>query len=108
MVNSTIRQQPHNGITLFINGIAFTDPSSDLSCSTKSKVLGQFVMFYCTTKKTGTVYIKTNTGFCDTELSSQEIDITIEEQRTMPNETLNEHGTYVASVNVMSKIYIYI
>ena len=89
MVITSIRQQPHNGITLFINGVAFTDPSANLSCSTKSNVLGQQVVYYCTARKSGTMIINANTEFCDTQLNSSQVDVTIEEQRIMPTET---HG----------------
>ena len=101
LVISSIKQRPHNGISLFINGIASTDPSADLSCSTKNRVLGHQVIYYCIAKRSGTVTLRTNTEFCETVLNSQQINITIEEQRIMPNET---HGMYVASVCVMLKL----
>ena len=84
MVITSIKQRPHNGITLFINDKAFTDPSADLSCSTQSKVLGEQVVYYCTAWKSGTMTIITNTEFCGTQLNSSQIDITVEEQRIIP------------------------
>ena len=90
MVITSIRQQPHIGITLFINDVASTNRSADLSCSNKNSVLGQQVVYYCTAWKSGTMIMDANTEFCSSELNSPQVDITIEEEeRIMPNET---HG----------------
>ena len=81
MITSSISQQPHNGISLLING---SINGSTLECHTTSHVLGSQVLFYCIARKSGTVIIQSNVVFCDVDLTSQQINITIEEQR---NET---------------------
>ena len=80
MIVSSMLQQPHNGISLFVDGVAYTNANLDFRCHTTSKILGQQMVYYCTGRKTGTVTVHSNTVFCDTELSSQQIVIIIEEQ----------------------------
>ena len=88
-----MNQQPHSGITLFINGIASTDPSADLRCSTES-IWGHLVTYYCIAKKSGMMNITANTEFCDTVVDSQQIYIIIEEKR-IDNKTEDHHGMYM-------------
>ena len=90
MITSSMAQQPHNGVSLLVNGLISTNPNFE--CSTTSHVLGRQVIFYCTARKSGTVTIQSNVVFCDGDLTSQQINITIEEQRTAPNET---HSKYI-------------
>ena len=80
MIVSNMSQQPHNGITLFINGVTYTDANLDFRCRTTSSILGQQMIYYCMGKRNETVTVQTNTVFCDTDLSSQQVTITIEEQ----------------------------
>ena len=80
MIVSNMKQQPHNGISLFIDGVAYTNPNLNFRCRTTSNILGQQMIYYCTGRRSGTVAVQTNTVFCDTDLRSQQIIITIEEQ----------------------------
>ena len=59
-----------------------------------TNVLGSQVLFYFTAGRSGIVTIQSNVAFCDVDLVSQQINITIEEQR---NET--RASTYVTSNN---------
>ena len=90
MVNCSINQRPHNGITLFINEVASTDPSADLRCFTES-IWGHLVTYYCIATKSGMMNITANTEFCDTVVDSQQISIAIEEKR-IHNKTEDHHG----------------
>ena len=80
MIISNMFQQPHNGISLFIDGVAYTNPNLNFRCHTTSNILGQQMIYYCTGRRSETVTVQTNTVFCDTDLSSQQIIITVEEQ----------------------------
>ena len=80
MISSSITQQPHNGISLLVNGSI--SRNSNFECRTTSHVLGRQVLFYCNARKSGTVTIQSNVVFCDVDLTSQQINITVEEQRT--------------------------
>ena len=97
MVNCSINQRPHNGITLFINEVASTDPSADLRCSTEN-VWGHLVTYHCIAKKSGMMNVTANTEFCDTVVDSQQISITIEEKR-IHNKTEDHHGKYVIGLS---------
>ena len=100
MVNCSMNRGSHTGITLFINSVASTNPSADMRCSTES-IQGHLVTYYCIAKKRGVMNITANTEFCDIVVDSQQIGITIEEQR-MHNITEDHHGTCVIG---LSNIY---
>ena len=87
MIISDMIQQPHNGISLSINGLISTNPN--FTCHTTSNILSQQVIYYCTAKKTGMVTVQSNTVFCNTDLNSLRINITIEEQRGTTDATQN-------------------
>lgn len=98
-VVSSIRQQPHTGISLIINEKAYTDSEAVLDCSPINGVLDSQVTYHCNPKQSAygtTVTIQTNTEFCETLLKSQQINITVVEQRV--NSTTaqieNAHGMY--------------
>ena len=88
MITSSMMQQPHNGISLLINGLIAANP--DFVCHTTSNVLGHQVVYYCTARESGTVIIQSHVVFCDGDLTSQQINITIEEQMVMIDGT--HHG----------------
>ena len=88
MITGSMVQRPHNGISLLVNGLIAANP--DFICHTTSNVLGHQVVYYCTARKSGTVTVQSNVVFCDGDLTSQQINITIEEQRVMIDET--QHG----------------
>jgi len=90
---STLTQRPNNGITLFINRTVSTDARAILDCHLMSNdVSGSEVVYSCTAVRSGTVTVNTNTVFCDSDLYSQNITITIEEQTIVTSKTQNEHG----------------
>ena len=108
MVNCSMNQGPHTGITLFINSVASTDPSADMRCSTKS-IQGHLVTYYCIAKKSGVMNITANTEFCDTVVDSQQIGITIEEEeRIMHNRTENHVGRLLNGTHKLSIAYAHI
>ena len=83
MIVNNIRLQPHSGISLFIDGEADIYANPYFLCHITSDVLGQQIIYHCTGRRSGTVTVQTNTVFCDTDLSSQQINVTIKENRML-------------------------
>ena len=80
MIVSNMLQQPHSGISLFIDGEFYTNANLDFRCNTTNNVTDQQIIYYCMGRRSETVTLQTNTVFCDTDLSSQQVNVTIEEQ----------------------------
>lgn len=104
MITVSMSQQPNNGITLLINGTAFTNPEALLACYTNSNISDPVVVYYCTAKQSarGIVTIKANTEFCGSNVESQKINMSVVEQR-MTDVTQNEHGMFVQYVVTLVK-----
>ena len=66
----SIIQQPHDGISLLINGSIARN--EDFPCHTISHVLGPEVIFFCTARKSGIVFIESNVVFCSIDFTAHQ------------------------------------
>ena len=101
MVNTSITQQPHGGISLSANGSFVRNPSFD--CDTRGhSVLDHEVIYYCTARKSGAITIQANVVFCSIDWSSQTINISIKEDDSNSTKLSKRKAMVAAYVSIIS------